>query len=103
MLLACLDIGGKAKIDAYNHYIYMHEYYVPKKSEGKWPGMSGKACSLSGMTSTMVTGMLINCEKQGSGSDHGRKLSHTSLELYAYVSIVCTLTLVSLNSTWGGK
>jgi hypothetical protein len=43
MLLGCLDIGEKAKIDAYNHYIYMHKYYVPKNrgkmARNEWKGM----------------------------------------------------------------
>ena len=54
MLIACLDIGEKAKIDVYNYYIHMYNYYIPKKSEGKWSGMSRKGCSSSGMMSSMV-------------------------------------------------
>jgi hypothetical protein len=54
MLIICLDIGEKAKIEVYNHYIYMLKYYIPKKNEGKWSGMSGKAYSSSGMMSATV-------------------------------------------------
>jgi hypothetical protein len=32
MLIICLDIGEKAKIEVYNHYIYMLKYYIPKKT-----------------------------------------------------------------------
>jgi hypothetical protein len=32
-----LNIGEKAKIDVYNHYVYIHKYYIPKKAKGKGP------------------------------------------------------------------
>jgi hypothetical protein len=35
MVIACLNIGEKVKKDAYNHCIYIHKYYIPKKARGK--------------------------------------------------------------------
>jgi hypothetical protein len=34
--------------------IYIHKYYILKKSEGKRSTMNGIACSLSGMMSMML-------------------------------------------------
>ena len=33
MLIYKLDIGRKAKIHVYDHYIYIQKYYLPKKLE----------------------------------------------------------------------
>ena len=35
MLIASLNIGKKAKIDVYYHYIYIHRYYISKKVKEK--------------------------------------------------------------------
>jgi hypothetical protein len=35
MVITCLNIGEKAKIDVYNHCIYIHKYYIPEKAKGK--------------------------------------------------------------------
>jgi hypothetical protein len=35
MVIACSNIGEKAKMDVYNYCIYIHKYYIPKKAKEK--------------------------------------------------------------------